>query len=172
MEQPTDRGQRDIRLLCRFRGFPVRATAGATLCTRSVRRGRRRTDLVHKVTDRDDGWQPDGRTGRPDIPSACGFSLGTPGENPAVAGISPQIRGVNPSNDSRRRLAAGAERSGRGGADRTGPAGPDAQGRDRQLQGLTAEVSTPQMTPGRRQAAGAGRSGRRPDMSFAWRDCF
>ena len=33
----------------------------------------------------------DGRSGRPDIPSACGFSVGTPGENPAVAGISAQV---------------------------------------------------------------------------------
>ena len=40
---------------------------------------------------RNDGGQLDRRTGRPDIPSACGFSLGTPGENPAVEGISLQI---------------------------------------------------------------------------------
>ena len=70
------------------------------MCTRCVRRGRRRTDLVHKVTDRADGWQPDDRTagqdswtGRPDIPSACGFSLGTPGENPTVAGITAEVVG-------------------------------------------------------------------------------
>jgi hypothetical protein len=44
------------------------------LCTGCVRRGRCRTDLVHKVTDRDDGWQPGGRAGRPEIsgsPACC-----------------------------------------------------------------------------------------------------
>ncbi len=39
---------------CRVRGCPFGPQRG-TLCTRCVRRGRRRTDLVHKVIDRDDG---------------------------------------------------------------------------------------------------------------------
>ena len=66
--------------MCRSVGPPF-GHSGATLCTRSARRGRRRTDLVHKVTDRDDGCPaggPDSWTGQPDIPSTwwVGVHLG------------------------------------------------------------------------------------------------
>ena len=115
--EPTSPG--DNRLSCRSRGCPVRVTSGATLCTRSVRRGRRRTDPVHKVADRADGWQPDGfvhqmRTPRPwpygsraqSGRSSRWVAAGRPGRSagmvsrtagyPSACGFSLGVRGENP----------------------------------------------------------------------------